>query len=200
MNEKFFDLKKEKQDKMINGAMEVFAKRGYSKASTDDMVKVAGVSKGLWFHYFESKLGLYTFMVDYAVKYMIMEMGANKVGGSDNYFEVAMQLEATKVTLSRVYPFIPLLLESFVLEDDEEARKVIDSRIGEYYDKVTECFNGVKDSAFVKGVSRRQLDMTMGYTLGGMLKKSYNEDNFNGENYIIKVQEFLEMMSKICYN
>lgn len=200
MNEKFFDLKKEKQDKMINGAMEVFAKRGYSKASTDDMVKVAGVSKGLWFHYFESKLGLYTFMVDYAVKYMIMEMNANKVGGSDNYFEVAMQLEATKVTLSRVYPFIPLLLESLILEDDEEAKKIIDARIGEYYDKIKECYNGVKDSAFVKGVSRTQLDMTMGYTLGGMLKTAYNEDNFDGENYIIKVQEFLEMMSKICYN
>lgn len=200
MNDKFFDLKKEKQDKMINGAMEVFAKRGYSKASTDDMVKVAGVSKGLWFHYFESKLGLYTFMVDYAVKYMIMEMGANRVGGSDNYFEVAMQLEATKVTLSRVYPFIPLLLESLILEDDPEAKKVIDGRIGEYYDKVAECYNGVKDSAFVKGVSRHQLDMTMSYTLGGMLKKAYNEDDFNGENYIIGVQEFLEMMSKICYN
>ena len=46
MNDKFFDLKKEKQDKMINGAMQVFALKGYKLASTDDMVKVAGVSKG----------------------------------------------------------------------------------------------------------------------------------------------------------
>ena len=70
MNEKFFELKKEKQDRMINGAMKVFARNGYKRASTDDMVKEAGVSKGLWFHYFGNKLGLYDFIADYAVKYM----------------------------------------------------------------------------------------------------------------------------------
>ena len=39
MNEKFFDLAREKQDRMINGAIEIFAKNGYKHASTDDMVK-----------------------------------------------------------------------------------------------------------------------------------------------------------------
>ena len=39
MNEKFFDLKKEKQDRMINAALKVFAINGYQKASTDDIVK-----------------------------------------------------------------------------------------------------------------------------------------------------------------
>ena len=29
MNEKFFDLKKEKQDRMINAALKVFALHGY---------------------------------------------------------------------------------------------------------------------------------------------------------------------------
>ena len=44
MNEKFFDLAREKQDRMINGAVEVFAKNGYKHARTDDMVKAVGVS------------------------------------------------------------------------------------------------------------------------------------------------------------
>ena len=51
MNDKFFDLKKEKQDRMINAALKVFALRGYRHASTDDIVKEAGISKGLLFHY-----------------------------------------------------------------------------------------------------------------------------------------------------
>ena len=38
MNEKFFDLKKEKQDRIINGCMKVFAFCGYAHASTDEMV------------------------------------------------------------------------------------------------------------------------------------------------------------------
>ena len=46
------NLKKEKQDRMINAALKVFAMNGYQKASTDDIVKEAGISKGLLFHYF----------------------------------------------------------------------------------------------------------------------------------------------------
>ena len=68
MNEKFFDLSREKQDRMINGALEVFAKNGYKHASTDDMVKAVDVSKGLWFHYFGSKAGLYTLIPSGAMR------------------------------------------------------------------------------------------------------------------------------------
>ena len=50
VNSKFFDLKKEKQDRMINAALQVFAAQGYLHASTDQIVKEAGISKGLLFH------------------------------------------------------------------------------------------------------------------------------------------------------
>ena len=66
MNEKFFDLKKEKQDRIINASFEIFSENGYLHASTDDIVKKAEISKGLLFHYFISKIGLYTFLYDYA--------------------------------------------------------------------------------------------------------------------------------------
>lgn len=49
MNEKFYDLKKEKQDRMINGALKVFALNGYKHASTDDIIVEARISKGLLF-------------------------------------------------------------------------------------------------------------------------------------------------------
>ena len=49
MNEKFFELKKEKQDRMINAALLVFSKYGYYHASTDEIVKEANISKGLFY-------------------------------------------------------------------------------------------------------------------------------------------------------
>ena len=48
MNDKFFDLKSEKQDRMINASLKVFASNGYRHASTDDIVKEA-VSKAASF-------------------------------------------------------------------------------------------------------------------------------------------------------
>ena len=74
MNEKIFKLKKEKQDRMINAALKIFAVNGYQKASTDDIVKEAGISKGLLFHYFGSKAGVYTFMYEYSSRFMTMEL------------------------------------------------------------------------------------------------------------------------------
>ena len=74
MNSKFFDLKKEKQDRMINAALKIFALHGYRRASTDDIVKEAGISKGLLFHYFENKIGVYNFIYDYSVRYISLEL------------------------------------------------------------------------------------------------------------------------------
>ena len=41
MNGKFFDLKKEKQDRMINAALKVFAQQGYRHASTPFSEEIA---------------------------------------------------------------------------------------------------------------------------------------------------------------
>ena len=38
MNERFFDLNREKQDRMINAALRIFAQNGYRHASTDVIV------------------------------------------------------------------------------------------------------------------------------------------------------------------
>ena len=112
MNDKFFDLKKEKQDKMINGAMQVFAIKGYKLASTDDMVKVAGVSKGLWFHYFVNKAGLYTFVADYCVKYLTMELSVSLANAPKDYFDILFLVEETKASIAKIYPYAPLMIQA----------------------------------------------------------------------------------------
>ena len=93
MNEKFFDLKKEKQDRMINAALKLFAENGYRRASTDDMVKEAGISKGLLFHYFGSKLGLYEFVYDYSVKFLTMELSSVLHQEETDFFVLRGQIE-----------------------------------------------------------------------------------------------------------
>ena len=83
MNDKFFDLKKDKQDRIINAALQVFALNGYRHASTDDIVKLASISKGLLFHYFESKLGLYVFLYEYSSRFMLLEF-SREIKETDN--------------------------------------------------------------------------------------------------------------------
>jgi len=64
--QKFLSLDEEKRGRVLNAAMKEFM-AGYKKASTDAIVREAGISKGLLFHYFGTKEKLYTFLVDYAI-------------------------------------------------------------------------------------------------------------------------------------
>lgn len=52
---KFLNLNPEKQDRILNAALKEFAQKGYQNASTNEIVKEAGISKGLLFHYFNNK-------------------------------------------------------------------------------------------------------------------------------------------------
>lgn len=55
INEKFYELEKEKQDKIINAAIEVFSKNDYKNAVTEEIAYKAEISKGLLFYYFKNK-------------------------------------------------------------------------------------------------------------------------------------------------
>lgn len=55
---KFMTMEAEKRERVINAALKEFSK-GYMAANTDVIVKEAGISKGMLFHYFGSKRGLF---------------------------------------------------------------------------------------------------------------------------------------------
>ena len=103
MNDKFFDLKQEKQDRIINGALKVFALSDYKHASTDDIVKEAGISKGLLFHYFNSKIGLYVFLFDYSARFMMLEMSREISRRETDFFELTRQMERARMQVMRLY-------------------------------------------------------------------------------------------------
>ena len=106
MNEKFFDLKRDKQDRIINAGLKVFAKHGYRHATTDDIVKEAGISKGLLFHYFTNKVGVYTFLMDYSVRFLLLELSRTVKADTTNYFELLKQMEEGKLAVLKNYPYI----------------------------------------------------------------------------------------------
>ena len=118
MNEKFYDLKKEKQDRMINAGLRIFALNGYHHASTDEIVKEAKISKGLLFHYFGSKAGYYGFLYSYVSRYVILELrSAIREPGID-FWELQSQILETESRLMEQYPAVFLFFESVKMEEN----------------------------------------------------------------------------------
>lgn len=51
----FEAIRKESRQKILDAALEVFAKQGYHSSTVDAIAKTAGISKGLMYNYFKSK-------------------------------------------------------------------------------------------------------------------------------------------------
>ena len=196
MNEKFFDLPREKQDRMINGALEVFAKNGFKHASTDDMVKAVGVSKGLWFHYFGSKAGLYIFVYEYSVKYMLLEISAVVDERENDFFELTKQLELAKNRAGKNYPFMNVFLEesageadSGLLAQTQEAGKILQEKIAGYLKNAE--IKGVEDKA-----QRDKIKKMVSYTIKGIVKEQLQEGS-DSESAYKEIKVCLDLLKEM---
>ena len=68
MNEKFYSLPEEKQQRIINAGFSVFSQNSYKKSSMNDIAQQAQISKSLLFFYFRNKRELYLFLWDTACR------------------------------------------------------------------------------------------------------------------------------------
>lgn len=106
MNEKFYTLPEEKQQNIVNAAMEVFAKNEYKRASTDLIAAKAGISKGLLFYYFHNKKELYLFLYDYLIEVMKEQVDASRFSEITDFFELLRYGVSMKVGILQKNPYI----------------------------------------------------------------------------------------------
>ena len=199
MNEKFFELKKEKQDRMINAALYVFAQYGYYHASTDEIVKHAGISKGLLFHYFVSKIGLYAFLYDYATRFVTLELTQNVEKNEDRYFELYNQITSAKAAAMSQYPYIFIFLD----RADEETHPEAVAEITERRDKYRRIMVALKERAditgFAPGVDYAKIGEILDYTIEGILLKHIKSENFRSDLFLEEAEEYIDMIKQMSY-
>ena len=199
MNEKFFDLKKEKQDRMINAALKAFAINGYKRASTDEIVKDAGISKGLLFHYFDTQLGLYEFVYDYSVRYIIMEMSAAISQKETDFYTLYEQKELCKIQALKNYPYMQQMINRSMQEDDTEAVAVNMERKDSYLTKIAEIMQQADLTKFADGVDTYKLRKIIDFTIEGLMTERFRESAFDVEKLMDEVKGYFEMLRKLTY-
>ncbi len=199
MNEKFFDLKKEKQDRMINAALKVFAANGYKHASTDDIVVQAGISKGLLFHYFGSKLGLYGFLYDYSVRFMKLELTRGVSENTTDYFEIRKQIEMSKMQVLKNYPNMQQFLDRTKSEAVEEAVHAIKDQRSVLSEVYTDLYNRADKTLFAENVELEKLHTMLEYTIRGLMNERFQDPSFNPEMLYDEIADYLMMVKKLAY-
>ncbi len=184
MNAKFFDLKQEKQDRMVNAALKIFAINGYLHASTDDIVKEARISKGLLFHYFDSKIGVYSFVYDYAVRYFSLELSSAIDPSETSFFEILRQMEAAKMQVLKSYPYMFMFLNTCKKENITEAILAVESSKSLLEDNLNTVFSKADQSFINSRIHAKEHLRMLSHTIEGIMETSLRDGSFNAEmNY-----------------
>ncbi|MEA3422927.1 MAG: TetR/AcrR family transcriptional regulator [Bacillota bacterium] len=106
MEEILKKLDSDKRDRIINSALDEFGSNSYDKASTNNIVKNAGISKGLLFHYFKSKQELYDYLEKFVIQKM-MDVILEKIDWNEtDIFNRIKQIAIIKMGVIAKYPGI----------------------------------------------------------------------------------------------
>lgn len=198
MNEKFFDLNREKQDRMINAALRVFAQNGYRHASTDTIVKEASISKGLLFHYFTSKMGLFSFLFDYSIKYMLFEFDRLISPKETDYFKIRREMERAKLNVLRSYPYMNEFIEKSLQENQLDVIETIEPSKNNYLETLNKYYTQGKRSNLRSDISATQLDNMIRYTVDGLTKDQIQSNSFQPDMLFEQICGYLDTLQILC--
>jgi len=118
--ENFFNLRAEKQEHIINAALNIFGKNGYKKASIADIAGQAGIAKGMVMYYFGSKKNLYLYLVDMCGKIMFEEMQKGLDPNVTDFFDKVRMMTNIKVSMLKRHPALMSFMTNVYYESDDD--------------------------------------------------------------------------------
>jgi len=163
----------ETRTKIMEAAVKLFSKRGYNKASVDEICEEAGISKGAFYHHFKSKQALFLALLDGWLQFV------------DNAIEATKDktVPETFMQITQAFPFVfetagenlPMFLE-FWLQASRD-KKIWEAGIAPYrrYHKYFTSLikKGVDEGSFVEVdpelASRMIVSTAMGLLLQSLL-------------------------------
>jgi AcrR family transcriptional regulator len=96
----------DKRDKIFEATMKEFTIHSYDKASTNQIIQDAGISKGLLFHYFKSKKELYLATFDYSSQIFWDVYQPKLQNLPSDYFDRLVHLSRLKLEVCMEKPLV----------------------------------------------------------------------------------------------
>lgn len=204
MYDEFLKTDEAKQEKIINAALWEFAKKDYSRASTNRIVEEAGISKGILFHYFQNKIGLYEYLLDYSIgtmKPVIM----NTVDFTEpDLFVRLKQVLKVKLQLTKRFPAMSEFLQKAVKDPPKELAEKITRLYSEAYKNDMALFSNYDKSRFKDSVPADKAFDIIFWTMLGYSNQILAEYNKPGktidyDEIFRRADEYLDILQQAFY-
>ena len=180
----------------------MFGEYGYSKASIENIVKEAGISKGSLFYYFKSKKNYFLYIYEYAANIMKElvdspgENGMPKYMEKTDFFERLDDVKIRKMKLANIHPYMGSYAKKAPFELSKEVHKeiqLINQKLAR--ERIADFFENLDVYKFKDGIEPFMVLHLIYWCSEGIVNqiKSKNMMNPNTINDEIDYKEVLEL-------
>lgn len=128
----FQNLPRRTQQRILSSCIDEFSRRPYQQASTNTMVKKAGIPKGTLFYFFGSKRRLFVHVFDHALK-RYLDFFDNRAGNlPTDLFERLLAISRIRMEFMLAEPKLYRLFFNALIDTPEEIGKELQGRFAEY--------------------------------------------------------------------
>jgi AcrR family transcriptional regulator len=128
----FENLPVEEQQRILDACIDEFSRRPYRQASTNAIVKRAGIPKGTLFYFFGSKRGLFLYIFDQALK-RYLDFHFSRAGNLPaDLFERLFAISRIRMEFMLAEPRLYRLFFNALIEMPEEIRQEFQGRFTDY--------------------------------------------------------------------
>lgn len=187
------NIKNNKKKQILDAALQVFVKKGYSETRMDDIVKGSGMSKGAIYHHYSSKKELFLELIDFWEMYCfpnILDKKYNDKSASSKLREIVKDIVTT--FKKKRYVFLAEL-EIWSLSNHDN---VVRNKTKLLYMNLLKLFsniikNGIENNEF-KNINVKIAALSIMTSLQGVIWFSIFEDSeLSAEEYLTEVMEFI---------
>ncbi|MEG9297775.1 TetR/AcrR family transcriptional regulator [Mangrovibacillus sp. Mu-81] len=200
------NIDSEKEDRIINAATKVFSENGYKRASTNAIVKEAGISKGILFHYFKSKKDLYLSLYEHLSDMFAEKIYARLDWEERDIFEIIRQVSVIKLELFKTYPDLINFLNSVFHEDEAEVKEEVETIRESLTDSsFTKLFSNIDAGKFREGIDAAKAIQVIYWTFEGFANqqqakaKSMSVADIYKEDVLAELDSYTDLLKKSFY-
>lgn len=200
--ESFENLDETKRQNILNAGFRIFGEYGYSKASIENIVKEAGISKGSLFYYFKSKKNYFLYIYEYAANIMKElvdspgENGMPKYMEKTDFFDRLDDVKKRKMKLAFLHPYMGSFIKKAPFELSKEVHKeiqLINQRLSQ--ERIADFFENLDVHKFKVGIEPFMVLQLISWCSEGIVNKIKlkNMMNPNKMNDDIDYKEVIQL-------
>lgn len=153
----FDNLAEEKKKKIMDACIEEFSENGYQNTSTNSIVKRAGISKGILFHYFSSKKNLYLYVLDFVTDFITEILYERIKSLPADFFERIMEIGIIKLKIAYEYPnMYKILIDAFAHFPDDLTLEIQKRYENLYKESIPVLYEGIDTSNFRSEINKEK--------------------------------------------